>query len=71
MARSPSQIIDEKNIKENELTRDYFKELELERIEKVQIFAEMLISQLKIHDFKTLGKMILASVPKTITLLGR
>jgi hypothetical protein len=60
MEQKAKDIRDEKKIKENELTRDYFKELELERIEKVQIFAEMLISQLKIHDFKTLEKMILA-----------
>jgi hypothetical protein len=47
-----------KKIKENELTRDYFKELELHRIEKVQIFAEILISQFQIYDFQTLQQRI-------------
>jgi hypothetical protein len=53
------EIREELNISENELTRDYFEKLELEQIEKVQIFAEILISQLKIFDFKTLKEMIL------------
>jgi hypothetical protein len=53
------EIREELNIEDHKLTRDYFEKLDLERIEKVQIFAEMLISQLKIFDFKTLKEMIL------------
>jgi hypothetical protein len=58
MKQKAKEIREEKKIAENELTRDYFKKLELERIEKVQVFAEILISQLKIHDFKKLEEMI-------------
>jgi hypothetical protein len=53
------EIRNELKIKDHELTRDYFEKLELEQIEKVQIFAEILISQFKIFDFKTLKEMIL------------
>jgi len=58
MGQKAKEIRANKKIKENELTRDYFKELELQRVEKVQIFAEMLISQFDIYDFKTLEEKI-------------
>jgi len=58
MGQKAKEIRANKKIKENELTRDYFKELELKRVEKVQIFAEMLISQFDIYDFKTLEEKI-------------
>jgi len=51
-------IREEKGIELNELTRDYFEESELKQIEKVQIFTEMLITQLDIHDFKSLEEKI-------------
>jgi hypothetical protein len=48
-----------KGIDDSELTRDYFQKLEFERIEEVQVYAKILIVQLKIHDFKKLEEMIL------------
>jgi len=58
MGQKAKEIRANKQIKENELTRDYFQELELHRIEKVQIFAEILISQFQIYDFQTLQQKI-------------
>ena len=58
MGQKAKEIRANKKIKENELTRDYFQELELHRIEKVQIFAEILISQFQIYDFQTLQQKI-------------
>jgi len=58
MGQKAKEIRADKKIRENELTRDYFQELELHRIEKVQIFAEILISQFQIYDFQTLQQKI-------------
>ena len=58
MGQKAKEIRAEKKIEDNELTRDYFQELELHRIEKVQIFAEILISQFQIYDFQTLQQKI-------------
>jgi len=51
-------IREERHIKESELTRDYFEKLELDRIAKIQIFAEMIIAQLNITDLTKLSDMI-------------
>ena len=59
MKQKAKEIREEKKISDNELTRDYFKKLELQRIEEVQIYAKILIAQFKIFDFKTLEEKIL------------
>ncbi len=51
-------IREERHIQANELTRDYFEKLELDRIAKLQIFAEMIISQFKTTDLIKLSNMI-------------
>jgi len=58
MGQKAKDIREAKEIKENELTRDYFENLELSQIEKVQVFAEILITQLDIYDFQTLSDKI-------------
>jgi|GEM_PF-2378265 len=58
IGQKAKEIRAEKKIKDDELTRDYFEKLQLQQIEKVQVFAEILISQLKIFDFKKLEEMI-------------
>ncbi len=51
-------IREERHIQANELTRDYFEKLELDRIAKLQIFAEMIIAQLNITYLIKLSNMI-------------
>ncbi len=52
------EIREEKGIEPNELTRDFFTKEELDRIEKLQIFTEILISQFEIYTFKELEEKI-------------
>jgi hypothetical protein len=59
MGQKAKDIREAKNIADDELTRDYFKKLELKQIEKVQVFAEMLITQFEIYDFQTLEEKIM------------
>jgi hypothetical protein len=58
MGKKAKEIREEKGIEPYELTRDHFTEKQLQQIEKVQVFAEMLISQLDLHDFKSLEEKI-------------
>ena len=58
IGKKAKEIREEKGIEPHELTRDYFIEKQLDQIKKVQVFAEMLISQLDIFDFKTLKEKI-------------
>jgi len=58
IGQKAKEIRADKKIEDNELTRDYFKKLQLNQIEEVQVFAKTLISQLKIFDFKKLEEMI-------------
>jgi len=52
------EIREEKGIEASQLTRDFFTKDELSRIEKLQIFTEILISQFEIYSFKKLEKRI-------------
>jgi len=58
MGQKAKEIRAEKQIEDDELTRDYFKKLQLKQIEEVQVFAKTLIVQLDICDFKTLEDKI-------------
>jgi len=58
MGQKAKEIRAEKKIEDDELTRDYFKKLQLKQIEEVQVFAKTLIVQLDIYDFKTLEDKI-------------
>jgi hypothetical protein len=58
IGKKAKDIRDEKGIEPHELTRDFFTKEQLDQIEKVQIFAEILISQFDIYDFKTLKEKI-------------
>jgi len=58
MGQKAKEIRAEKQIEDDELTRDYFKKLQLKQIEEVQVFAKMLIVQLDIYDFKTLEEKL-------------
>jgi len=58
MGQKAKEIRAEKQIEDDELTRDYFKKLQLKQIEEVQVFAKTLIVQLDIYDFKTLEDKI-------------
>ena len=59
MGKKAKEIREEKGIEPYELTRDHFTEKQLQQIEKVQVFTEILITQLKFDDFKKLEEMIL------------
>jgi hypothetical protein len=59
IGKKAKEIRDEKGIEPHELTRDFFTKEQLDQIEKVQVFAEILISQFDIYDFQTLHKKIL------------
>ncbi len=52
------EIREEKGIEPNQLTRDFFSKEELDKIEKLQVFTEILISQFELHTFKDLKKRI-------------
>jgi hypothetical protein len=52
------EIREEKGIEANQLTRDFFTKEELDKIEKLQVFTEILISQFQIYTFKKLEKKI-------------
>ncbi len=58
IGKKSREIREEKGIEPCELTRDYFTKEELLQIEKVQVFAEILISQFKLYDFKSLEEKI-------------
>ena len=51
-------IREEKGIEPSQLTRDFFTKEELDKIEKLQIFTEILISQFEIYSFRELEKKI-------------
>ena len=58
IGQKAKDIRTEKGIEPHELTRDFFTKPELNQIEQVQIYTEILISQLDIYDFKTLEQKI-------------
>ncbi len=58
IGQKAKEIREEKGIEPNELTRDFFTKEELDRIEKLQIFTEILISQFEIYTFKELEERI-------------
>ncbi|EJF06076.1 hypothetical protein ThvES_00018540 [Thiovulum sp. ES] len=58
IGKKAKEIRDEKGIEAHELTRDFFTKEQLDQIEKVQIFTEILISQFDIYDFQSLSKKI-------------
>jgi prolipoprotein diacylglyceryltransferase len=58
IGQKAKEIREEKGIEPSELTRDFFTKKELDRIEKLQIFTEILISQFEIYTFKELEEKI-------------
>jgi hypothetical protein len=58
IGQKAKEIREEKGIEPSELTRDFFTKEELNRIEKLQIFTEILISQFEIYTFKELEERI-------------
>ncbi len=58
IGQKAKEIREEKGIEPSELTRDFFTKEELDRIEKLQIFTEILISQFEIYTFKELEEKI-------------
>ena len=52
------EIREEKGIEPSQLTRDFFTKEELDKIEKLQVFTEILISQFELHTFRELEKRI-------------
>ncbi len=53
IGQKAKEIREEKGIEPSELTRDFFTKEELDRIEKLQIFTEILIFQFEIYTFRS------------------